>query len=166
MSRTYSVQGFLSTGTNRAVRELVDIVAPDPGSGISLASVGVLSETVGVGQFTDGGATVGTYQMAGSLPAGAIVLLSKIGPVVGFAGDVSATATIGDGSDVDRYNTGTPSVFATAAVGVECGIASGTKLLTAANRPTITVTTSTDFTLAASNASGVMTVSIYFIPSA
>jgi hypothetical protein len=91
----------------------------------------VLSETVAVSQFTDGGSTSGTYQMAGSLPAGAIVLGSKFGPITGFAGDTTATLVVGDGSDVDRYNTGTPSVFATAAVGIDCGVPSGLKLLTA-----------------------------------
>jgi hypothetical protein len=79
--------------------------------------------------------TSGTYQMAGSLPAGAIVLGMKLGPVVGFAGDTTAVLTIGDGSDVDRYHTGTPTVFTTQAVGVDCGVPSGLKLLTARTGP-------------------------------
>lgn len=163
MPTTRQVQTALSTGTGRQVFETVDVAYPDPGTGRSLSAVGCLSETVTVAQFTDGGATAGTYQMAGSLPAGAIVLISKLGPVVGFAGDTTAALTIGDGSDVDRYNTGTPSVFTTAAVGVECGIPSGTKLLTAANRPTLTITSTADFTSVVTNAAGVLTVSIYYI---
>jgi hypothetical protein len=59
--------------------------------------------------------------------------------------------------------TGTPSVFATAADGLEVGIPSGTKLLTADNTPTLTVTTSSDFTAALSNASGILTVTIFYI---
>jgi hypothetical protein len=166
MSRTFSVRAFKGTGDNRQALELLDLTVPDSGTGHTQAMIGVLSETVPVASFTDGGSTVGTYQLLGSLPAGANVLYSKIGPVVGFAGNVSATMTIGDGSDVDRYMTGTPSVFTTAAVGVECGVPSGTKLLTAENRPTLTVTTSTDFTLVVTDGSGVVTVSIYYIPGA
>jgi hypothetical protein len=165
MPTTHSVQAAHSTGTGRQVYETLDLAVGDQGQGRSQAVIGVLSETVTVAQFTDGGATVGTYQMAGSLPAGAIVLATKLGPVVGFAGDTTAALTIGDGSDVDRYNTGTPSVFATAAVGVECGIPSGTKLLTAANRPTLTITSTADFTSVVTNGLGVLTVSIYYIQS-
>jgi len=166
MSRSITVSVDRSTGANRQARELVTLQAPDDAAGRAMAVVGVLSETVAVAQFTDGGSAVGTYQLAGSLPAGAIVLYSRIGPVTGFAGDTSATMTIGDGSDVDRYMTGTPSVFTTAAVGVECGVPSGTKLLTADNRPTLTITSNADFTSVVSNGSGVVTVSIFYIPPA
>jgi hypothetical protein len=62
--------------------------------------------------------------------------------------------------------TGTPSVFTTNAVGIECGIVSGTKLLTALNRPTITITSATDFTAVVTNAAGVITVNIYYLPPA
>ena len=166
MSRTYAVQSALSTGANRQVVETLDVRVPDPGTGHAQAMLGVLSETVGVASFTDGGATVGTYQLLGTLPAGSIVLYTKLGPVTGFAGDTTATITVGDGSDVDRYMTGTPSIFADAAVGVECGVPSGTKLLTADNRPTLTVTSSADFTSVVTNGLGVVTVSIYYIPGA
>lgn len=166
MSRSYALNAALSTGANRQHDETLTITVPDPGAGHAQALVGVLSETVPVASFTDGGATVGTYQLQGVLPAGAIVLYSKIGPVVGFAGDTTAVLTIGDGSDVDRYNTGTPSVFTTAAVGVECGVPSGTKLLTADNQPTLTMTSSADFTSVVTNGAGVVTVSIYYVPPA
>jgi hypothetical protein len=53
----------------------------------------VLSETVGVASVHRWRLDVGTYQMAGSLPAGAIVLGSKLGPVTGFAGDTTAVLT-------------------------------------------------------------------------
>jgi hypothetical protein len=119
-----------------------------------------IQETVLFSQFTDGGSTAGTYQMAGTVPAGAILLGSKALVNAGFAGDTSATLTIGDGSDVDRYNTGTPSVFATAATGVETGIPSGSKLVTTANRPTLTVTSGADFT---SVNAGSLTLTIYYL---
>jgi hypothetical protein len=149
---TNSIQAAQSTGANRQV------VGP-----LDFNGVFALTETVAVAQFTDGGSTSGTYQMAGALPAGAIVLASKIGPVVGFAGDTTATLKIGDGSTADRYMTGTPSVFASNAVGIECGVVSGTKLLTAANRPTLTITSTADFTSVVTNGAGVVTVSIFYI---
>jgi len=163
MPTTKTLSGSTSTGDHREALADVALRLGDVGTGRTNAMVGVLTETVAIAAFTDGGAAVGTFQLLGSVPAGAILLTTRLGPVVGFAGDTSAAITIGDGSDPDRYHTGTPSVFATAAVGVECGIVSGTKLITTANRPTLTVTTNADFTAAVTNASGVVTVSIYYI---
>jgi hypothetical protein len=163
MSQSRTLTAPLSTGTGRQANEEFAVAFPVGGSGRTVGMVGCLSETVAVTAFTDGGGTSGTYQMAGSVPAGAVLLISKITPVAGFAGDVSATITVGDGSDVDRYHTGTPSVFTTAANGVECGIVSGTKLLTSLNRPTLTVTTAADFTSAVTDASGIVKVEIFYI---
>lgn len=126
-------------------------------------TVRAVTETVPVTAFTDGGSTVGTYVMAVTVPKGALILATKVIVDAGFAGNVSATLTVGDGTDVDRYMTGTPSVFATAADGLEVGVPSGSKLLTADNTPTLTVTTSSDFTAALSNASGIVTVTIFYI---
>jgi hypothetical protein len=108
VSRTYALDAALSTGTNRQVIEALTVTVPDSGTGHTQAVLGVLSETVAVAQFADVTANgVGTYQMLGSIPAGALILLTKVGPVVGFAGDTTAALTVGDGSDPDRYNTGT-----------------------------------------------------------
>lgn len=166
MSTTRVIRAGRSTGTGIQKMENVTVQVPDQGTGNGLASVGFLKETVAVASFTDGGSTAGTYQMVGAVPAGAIILGSKIGPVTGFAGDTTATLKIGDGSDDDRYMTGTPSVFTTQAVGVDCGVPSGTKLVTTANRPTLTVTSSSDFTAVKSNGAGVVTVTIYFLQTA
>lgn len=103
-------------------------------------------ETVAVTQFTDGGAAVGTYDLGTSVPAGAVFAQTIIDQITGFTGDTSAAITIGDGSDVDRYNTGTPSVFTTAADGVDAGVPSGTKWHTAAKTPKLTITSNADFT--------------------
>jgi hypothetical protein len=162
-STTKSVTVAVSTGAGRQSLETQDVAYPAGGTGRSVGAIGVLSETVAVASFTDGGSTSGTYQMAGSVPAGAVLLISKITPVAGFAGDVSAAIIVGDGSDTDRYMTGTPSVFTTIAAGVECGIVSGIKLVSTLNRPTITITTATDFTLAVTNASGIVKVEIFYI---
>jgi hypothetical protein len=125
-------------------------------------SVNVLQETHTAASFTDGGAAVGTKTMTGSIPAGALILNAKVLVPAGFAGNVSATLTIGDGSDVDRYNTGTPSVFATAATGVEVGVPSGAKLQIAAVQPVLTVTGNSDYTLILAGG-GSVTVAIYYI---
>jgi hypothetical protein len=124
-----------------------------------------LTETHLASSFTDGGATVGTKSFTGYVPKGAILIGSKIVVNAGFAGDTTATVTIGDGSDTDRYHTGTPNLFATAASGVESGVPSGNKLLTAANKPTITVTSSADFTPVLAGG-GSVTISLYYIRTA
>lgn len=163
MPSTKTLTGSQSNGPNLAAVELIDVTMPDKATNRTRAVIGCLTETVSVSQFTDGGSTAGTYQMAGSLPAGAIILRTKYGPIVGFAGDSSAVLIVGDGVTTNRFNTGTPSVFATAAVGVDAGAVSGLALMLTEIRPTLTITSGTDFTLVASNAAGVVTVNIYYI---
>lgn len=111
-------------------------------------------QTVAVAQFTDGGSTSGTLALDCSIPAGAVFVQSMIKGVVGFAGDTTATIIIGDGTDTDRYNTGTPSVFATASDGVDLGVPSGTKFHSTAKTPTVTITGTADFTSIVTNAQG------------
>lgn len=103
-------------------------------------------QSVAYTDFTDGGSTSGTLNLTTSIPAGAVFVQSLVTAIVGFTGDTSATVTIGDGTDVDRYNTGTPSLFTTAAAGVDLGVPSGTKWHTAAATPKITITSNADFT--------------------
>jgi len=107
--------------------------------------------------FTDGGGAAGTYVCGFELPVGFVADYSEVRAVTGFAGNTSATITVGDGSDVDRYNTGTPSVFTTIAA-LALGVASGIRALATANKPTITVTGNSDFT--AVNA-GALSIRIY-----
>jgi hypothetical protein len=126
--------------------------------------VRALTETVLKSAFTDGGSTAGTYAMTGSIPVGAVLLGSKVVVNTGFSGDTSAALIIGDGSDTDRYNTSTINIFTTAANGVESGAPSGNKLMTAANSPTLTVTSTADFTNVA--AAGSITVSIFYLETA
>jgi len=118
---------------------------------------GLISQRVTVSQFTDGGGTSGTKTLANDIPIYAVYDFTTVTDVTGFAGDVSATLTIGDGTDVDRYNTGTPSVFATAA-GIDIGVPSGTKYHSAAKTPTLTITTGSDFGLTVTDGAGALTV--------
>lgn len=96
-------------------------------------------------QFTDGGSTSGTYQLQIELPVGFYVERTQLLNLTGFANDTTAAITVGDGSDVDRYNTGTPSVLTTLGA-LDLGVASGVRFLATANRPTVTVTGGADFT--------------------
>lgn len=118
-----------------------------------------LSVTVTRSQFTDGGSTSGTYAVTETIPQGAWVQQSVLVNVTGFTGDTSAVINVGDGSDVDRYNTGNPSVFTTANA-IDLGVPSGTKIHTAAATITITVTSGADFT---NVAAGQLTLRIYYL---
>lgn len=131
-------------------------------SGITtFGSIVKIEETVSYSDFTDGGAAAGTYDLTVStIPAGATVVACAVTAVTGFTGDTSAVLTVGDGSDVDRYNTGTPSVFATAANGVAVGIPSGTVYHASEATVTLTVTSASDFT---SVSAGSLTIEIYYL---
>jgi hypothetical protein len=125
------------------------------------ASLVKITETVAFGAFTDGGSTSGTYDItAGTLPVGSVFLKSAVTAVTGFAGDTSAVLTIGDGTDADRYNTGTPDVFSTIAAGIDVGAPSGLALAVVADTITLTVTSATDFT---SVSAGSLTVEFYYL---
>ena len=135
----------------------------DPNSGDIYSGVTVYTETVRVEQFADLGAAVGTYSLKTTIPAGSVVLRSSIVSLTGFTGDVSATLTIGDGTTVDRYNTGTPNVFVTASAGVDMGAVSGTAWHTATITPLLTVTTNANFTACKTANAGSVKVTIVFI---
>lgn len=126
----------------------------------SLNALIKLSQTVGFAAFTDGGAAIGTFDLTGQIPIGATYLSSAITAVTGFAGDTSAVLTIGDGSDADRYNTGTPNVFATAANGIEVGIPSGVRYHDTAATVKLTITTATDWTIVSA---GSLTIERFYI---
>jgi hypothetical protein len=124
------------------------------------ASIVKVSETIGFAAFTDGGGASGTKALATQIPVGALFLGAAITALTGFAGDTSAVVIIGDGSDTDRYNTGTPSVFTTAADGIDVGLPSGVRYHAAAKTITVTVTSNADFT---SVSAGSMTIEYYYL---
>lgn len=106
----------------------------------------VIAATVSYSQFTNGTAT-GTYDLPGTIPAGAVFYWSAITSVVGgIAGTpiVSARMTIGDGTDVDRYSgTAGADVYTAAAGGVDAGTPSGVRYHAAAKTPKLTITPGT-----------------------
>jgi hypothetical protein len=117
-----------------------------------------ISQRILFSQFTDGGAAIGTFALTEQIPAGAQYQRTVLRDVTGFTGNVSATIQVGDGTDVDRYSTGTPSVFTTA-VAIDPGAPSGTAVHVAAVTVTITITASSDFTAVAA---GAFTIDMYY----
>lgn len=118
-----------------------------------------VQQRVSYADFTDGGSTSGTLALTEKIPAGAWVQQTILLDVTGFTGDTSATIQVGDGTDVDRYSTSTPSVFTTA-VAIDVGVPSGTKVHTAEKTVTITITSGSDFT---SVVAGAFTIRIYYL---
>lgn len=106
------------------------------------------SQHVTLADFTDGGSTIGTVALGITIPAGAVYAQTLLRNLTGTVGESTATIQVGEptGGDVDRYSTGTPSVAADAAAGVDLGVPSGTKFHAAAIVPTIHVTEDDDFT--------------------
>lgn len=117
------------------------------------------TQTVTRAQFTDGGSTAGTLDLSVSIPAGAVFARTAVTGITGFIGDTSAVLVVGDGTDADRYNTGTPSVFTTASQGVDVGAPSGTAFHTAAVTPKLTVTSAADFT---NVSAGALTITLFW----
>lgn len=149
-------------GATASTAEINQLVGTTLANGATLTgSLVKITETVAFGDFTDGGAAVGTYAMtAGNIPAGAIFLATAVEAVTGFAGNVSASLTIGDGTDVDRYHTGAINVFATAATGIDVGVPSGATYHPVVKTPTLVITASSDFTAVSA---GSITVSLYYL---
>ena len=116
-------------------------------------------ETVLFSQLTDGGGAAGTLSLSTSIPAGVRYAFTLITAITGWTGGASAVMTLGDGTDVDRYNTGTPDLFTTAAAGVDAGAPSGTAWHTAAKTPVLTVTEAVDFGLIAA---GSVTLTLFY----
>jgi len=127
--------------------------------GASLGAMNKIEATVAFGDFT-GATTTGTYELSEDIPIGAVVYMAVLQPaLVGFAGDTSAVITVGDGTDVDRYNTGTPDVFSDVAGGIGLGVPAGTQYHAAAKTPTIIITTAAAWS---SVTAGSLTIAIYY----
>ena len=131
---------------------------------LAVPKIKAYQETFSVTDMTDGGSAIGTFALSLSIPKGAIVLQSFVDAVVEFAGDTSATIQIGDGTDADRYSTGTPDVFSTADH-IAAGAVSGTAYHAAAKTVTVTITSAADFTAVVTDGSGTVTVTIFYYQS-
>ena len=124
---------------------VVKFITSDPtliDSPVRLASA---KQTFSYDEMTDGGSASGTLELSNiTIPKGAVAVRAFITDVTGFSGDTSATIKIGDGSDADRYNTGTPDVNSDAD-NVDAGAPSGTKFHSAEKTPKVTITSDSDF---------------------
>ena len=119
-----------------------------------------ITQTVTRAEFTDGGSTSGTFNLTETIPVGALVIGAALTNIVGFTGDTSAVIIVGDGTDTDRYNTGTPSVFTSIAAGIALGVPSGVTYHAAQKTITLTVTSAADFT---NVAAGSVTIELYYL---
>jgi hypothetical protein len=99
---------------------------------------------IGFADFTDEKDATGTYTCGFTLPVGYFIERCWLTDVTGFAGDTTATIIVGDGSDTDRLNTGTPSVFTTATA-IDLGAVSGTQLVATAFKPVLTIAEDSDW---------------------
>lgn len=137
---------FLRDLTNEDVYPYIKLSeAGNDGDWSPLGGVNIIQEVVALADFTDGTGASGTYTLTnGTLPAGATVLACLVKDVTAFAGDTSCVLTVGDGTDVDRYNTGTPSIFASATV-LPMGAPSGTAYHSAAKSVVLTATAGSDW---------------------
>jgi hypothetical protein len=116
---------------------------------------GCINQTIAYDDFTDGGGLVGTLILNEGIPDGAVVQRSLLHSLTGFTGGANTTATaqIGDGTDADRYTTGTPDVYTSNASGADLGVPSGTVFHDDEKDVTVTVTVDNDWgTIAAGEA--------------
>ena len=110
--------------------------------------------------FTDGGGASGTLALTETIPVGAKAIGSRLVNLTGFSGDTSAVIIVGDGTDTDRYNTGTPDVFTTANA-IDLGVASGTLIHITAATITVTITSGSDWGLVTAGAATLI-IDYYF----
>jgi hypothetical protein len=109
--------------------------------------LGAVTKSFAYDDMTDGGGVVGTIDFDEQIPDGAVVVACILHTLTGFTGGANSTATIqvGDGTVVDRYNTGTPDVYTSNASGVDMGAISGTAWHDAAKTVTVTITVDSDW---------------------
>lgn len=113
-------------------------------------------KTVAYDELTDGGGTDGTLDLDAEIPAGAVVLQTRIAVQTAF--DQTTTLAVGTSSDADRYVDAAKDVTSTGEIDV--GAPSGQVTHGSAQAPRITVSESSDFSAITQ---GVATVEIIYI---
>lgn len=135
---------FWKRVTDNQVEQYIKVKAGGRNDDWVLAQ-GMISQRISYSDFTDGGAATGTKALNATIPIGAIAQRCFLVNNTEATGVTTLTIQVGDGTDVDRYTTGTPSV-ATAAGILDLGAVSGTDEHTATKTPTVTLTEDDDFT--------------------
>ena len=115
--------------------------------------------------FTDGGGAAGTKTLAKQIPAGSLVICSKIKVTEGFTGDTTAVADVGISGDADRFSLTTHNILAAASNLLEnadpaAGGAAGLDLVTSDTSVIVTVTGGSDFGLITA---GKMYVEVFYL---
>lgn len=109
-------------------------------------AIETLSQAVVIGDFTDNTNTTGYVDLSTQLPAGAVVLGTKIVTATGFTGDTTAVVQVGVAGDLDRFSAiTTGSVVAAGTVGAQPADDSSAFCATATT-VRVTVTGAADFT--------------------
>lgn len=149
---------YYISGTNQKMYQKMENAGRDSDWAL-VGGMGVIVERVLYSDFTDGGAAVGAYTSAQSIPAGAYVLRTVLTDVTGFTGNSSCVLTVGDGATADRYNTSTINIYTTVAA-LDGGAVSGTAVHTAAKSPVLTATSASDWTAVTA---GALTLKIFYL---
>lgn len=151
---TTNGKAYINNGTANAPDWIESAGIPD--------SIGVITETVAFGDFTDNTDTTGYVDLSEDLPAGAIPLGWKAVVATGFTGDTTAVIQVGVSGDLDRFSAVTDqSVLAAATKGASAlGQSDCLDGIAAAQTPRVTVTGGADF---GSITAGEMTVSLYYL---
>jgi hypothetical protein len=144
-----------TTGSTRTYQKRLNNLRDDDWGQIG----GCIQKRITRAIMTDGGGTSGTYTLTETIPAGAFVTQTLLSDVTGFTGDTSAVIIVGDGTDTDRYNTGTPDMFTTAVM-IAAGVPSGVKEHIVLKAPVVTITSAADFTAVVA---GAFTLKIFYI---
>lgn len=168
--------GFMFIGDSNGVTSEVQMTGDVVINNMGFTSVGGLTSNsfaypkmvieqhyVSTADLTDGGGTTGTYDLPTTISAGSVFQAALVTSITGFAGDTTATIQVGDGTDVDRYNTGTPDVFASALEGVACGQPSGTAWHNQDETVTVTITSATDIGLVIADGNGFLQLTLVWL---
>jgi len=114
-------------------------------------------------EFTDGGAAAGTYDSRSQkIPAGAIVLGTKISAAKAFIGDTTAVAIVGSTTDDEAFCETAGDVFTTAGGYGAPATTGADTLITAAAVVRITITSGSDFTLLLTTG-GQIQIEVYYL---
>lgn len=119
----------------------------------------VVSQSLMYYDFTDNGDVTGYADFEADLPAGALLMGYRIDVTDAFEGDVFATATLGDASDLDRFSGS--DILAVDSVGPLAGQgASANRFCESATTPRVTVTVANDF---GNSSGGEMAVTLFYL---
>ncbi len=124
----------------------------------------LVSQVLNAADFTDATSTTGTLAFTDALPVGAIVLAWKAVVTGAFTGDESCALSVGISTDPNKYSAdATENIFAAGTFGSLALAVDSVSGLGAELTPFVTLTSSTNMTDVISDATGKMTITLYYI---